>query len=207
MVNYRNNSFFVILQWKESLSMAIVVTFRRTKRMSMSIVKNGDVHVSAPIGTSKSLIEKFIDDNREWIEKARERKNKREKQRYEFFNQLSLDTHEKCDEALAKLQALILPMVEKYAKLMNVKPNQVYYRATISKWGSCDVKTRNICFSAYLLLLPKWCVEHVVVHELAHLIVPNHGKDFYAVMDRFFPRWKEAKVETKRIAGDLKNEE
>jgi hypothetical protein len=43
-------------------------------------------------------------------------------------------------------------------------------------------------------------VEHVVVHELAHLIVPNHGKDFYAVMDKFFPRWKEAKEETKRIS-------
>ncbi|MBQ1701387.1 MAG: M48 family metallopeptidase [Prevotella sp.] len=57
------------------------------------------------------------------------------------------------------------------------------------------------------MLLPKWCVEHVVVHELAHLIVPNHGKDFYAVMDRFFPKWKEAKEETKRIAGEMKNEE
>ena len=180
--------------------MAIVVTFRRTKRMSMSIVKNGDVHVSAPIGTPRALVEKFIDENREWIEKARERKFEREKHRYDFFNQLPLDTREKCDEALVRLKALIPPMVEKYAKLMNVKPNLVYYRPTISKWGSCDVKTHNICFSAFLLLLPEWCVEHVVVHELAHLIVPNHGKAFYQVMDTFFPRWKEAREETKRIS-------
>ena len=187
--------------------MAIVVTFKRTKALRMSVVKNGDVHVSAPIGTPRSVVEKFIEENKAWIEKARENTRERQQQRYDFFNQLPLDTREKCDEALVKLKALIPPMVDKYAKLMNVKPNQVYYRATISKWGSCDVKRRNICFSAYLLLLPKWCVEHVVVHELAHLIVPNHGKDFYAVMDRFFPKWKEAKEETKRIAGEMKNEE
>lgn len=207
MVNCWNSSFLVILRYKESLSMAIIVTFRRTKRMSMSIVKNGDVHVSAPMNMPRVLIKKFIEDNKEWIEKAREKTSKRQKQRYDFFNQLPLDTQEKCDEALAKLKELIPPMVDKYTKLMNVKPNQVYYRSTISKWGSCDVKKRNICFSAYLLLLPEWCVEHVVVHELAHLIVPNHGKDFYAVMDKFFPRWKEAKAETKRLAGEMKNEE
>jgi predicted metal-dependent hydrolase len=44
------------------------------------------------------------------------------------------------------------------------------------------------------------CIEHVVVHELAHLLVPNHSPRFYAVMDKFFPRWKEAREETKRIS-------
>ena len=55
-------------------------------------------------------------------------------------------------------------------------------------------------FSAYLLLLPEWCIEHVVVHELAHLIVPNHSDKFYAVMDTYFPRWREARAETKKIS-------
>jgi len=38
--------------------MAIQVTYRRTRRLSMRIVKNGDVHVSAPIGMPKKEVER-----------------------------------------------------------------------------------------------------------------------------------------------------
>ena len=51
--------------------MAIQVTYRRTRRLSMRIVKNGDVHVSAPIGVSKKQVEAFIEENRGWIVEAR----------------------------------------------------------------------------------------------------------------------------------------
>ena len=37
---------------------AIQVTYRRTRRLSMRIVKNGDVHVSAPIGMPKKEVER-----------------------------------------------------------------------------------------------------------------------------------------------------
>ena len=37
----------------------------------MRIVKNGDVHVSAPIGMPKKLVERFIEEHREWIAEAR----------------------------------------------------------------------------------------------------------------------------------------
>ena len=50
--------------------MAIQVTYRRTSRLSMRIVKNGDVHVSAPIGMPKKEVERFIDEHRDWINEA-----------------------------------------------------------------------------------------------------------------------------------------
>ena len=50
--------------------MAIQVTYRRTRRLSMRIVKNGDVHVSAPIGMPKKEVERFIDEHRDWIAEA-----------------------------------------------------------------------------------------------------------------------------------------
>lgn len=65
---------------------------------------------------------------------------------------------------------------------------------------SVILRISKLAFSVYLLLLPDWCIEHVVVHELAHLLEANHSKRFYAIMDRFFPRWKEARKETKRIS-------
>ena len=164
----------------------------------MRIVKNGDIHVSAPFGISKKAVLKFIDENREWMEKARERQLKREETKQEFYGKLPIGTKKSRMEAVQKLEEIIAPMIERHTREMGVMPETISYRATKSKWGSCNCKTKEICFSLYLLLLPKWCVEHVVVHELAHLIVPNHSREFYDIMDKHFPLWREARAETKR---------
>ena len=179
--------------------MAIQVTYRRTSRLSMRIVKNGDVHVSAPIGMPREKVLTFIEEHREWIEQARKKTVEQQKQRAAFYNELPLATRAQKDEALKRLKALVDPMMEKHAKEMGVKPSIVYYKPTISRWGQCNVKDRSICISAYVLLLPEWCVEHVVVHELCHLLEPSHNARFHALMDKYFPRWREARKETHRI--------
>ncbi len=175
------------------------VTYRRTSRLSMRIVKNGDVHVSAPIGMPRREVERFIEEHREWIIEARKKNLEHQQRRAAFYGQLPLQTRAQADDALLRLKALIEPMVERHSKEMGVRPSQVYYKAMISRWGMCNVKDRRICFSAYLLLLPQWCVEHVVVHELCHLLEPSHNARFHALMDKYFPRWKEARKETRQI--------
>ena len=180
--------------------MAIEITYRRTKRLSMRIVKNGDVHVSAPIGVSKNVVMKFIEDNRSWIEEARKKVVERQDDRARFYNQLSLTTREQRDEAGKRLVGIVKPMVERYSKRMNVTPSGVVIKRMTSRWGRCNVKTGEIAFSVYLLLLPEWCIEHVVVHELVHLIEANHSPRFYAQMDKYFPRWRETRKETRRLS-------
>ena len=179
--------------------MAIQVTYRRTRRLSMCIVKNGDVHVSAPFGMPKAEVERFIEEHRDWIADARKRSSENQKRRIAFYNQLSLQTKAQSDEALRRLKILIEPMVERYAKEMGVRPSVICYKAMISRWGVCNVKDKSISFSIYLLLLPEWCVEHVVVHELCHLLEPSHNARFHALMDRYFPRWREARKKTRNL--------
>ena len=179
--------------------MAIEITYRRTKRLSMRIVKNGDVHVSAPIGTPRDRVLQFVSDNKEWIAQARKSTYERQKQQYDFFHQLPLQTREQCDEAGKRLISIVKPMCERYQKLMGVNHRGVVIKRMTSRWGRCNVKTGEIAFSIYLLLLPEWCIEHVVVHELAHLIEASHSPRFHALMDQYFPRWREARAETRRL--------
>lgn len=185
-------------------NMEIQVTYRKTSRLSMRIVKNGDVHVSAPIGISRQQVMDFVERNREWIVKARKNTSDRFLRRSEFYNQLPLKTKEQRDEALKRLRFLVEPMVEHHAKEMGVRPSAVYYKPTISRWGQCNVRDRSICISAYVLLLPEWCVEHVVVHELCHLLEPAHNARFHQLMDGYFPRWREARKEIRRVS-EMKN--
>lgn len=166
----------------------------------MRIVKSGDVHVSVPFGTSRGEVEAFIERNRDWIAKSRQKTCEVQKQRADFFGQLPLTTRAQAEEANNRLNALVVPMVERHAQAMGVSPSTITYKPTKSRWGQCNVRSRSICFSTYLLLLPEWCVEHVVVHELCHLLEPSHNARFQALMDRYFPRWREARKETRRIS-------
>ena len=179
--------------------MTIQLTYRRTSRLSMRIVKNGDVHVSAPVGMPRREVEAFVNEHQEWIAEARRRTAERLQQRTDFFNRLPLTTKAQKADAVERAKALLEPMVERHAKVMGVSPSAVSYKPMISRWGMCRVKDRSICFSVYLLLLPEWCAEHVVVHELCHLLEPSHNARFHALMDRFFPQWRVARRETRRI--------
>ena len=165
----------------------------------MRIVKNGDVHVSAPFGLPKKKVVDFIEQHRDWIDEARKKTTEREEKRAAFYSKLLLKTKAQKDEALTKVKALVEPMIEKHTKEMGVSPSTVYYKPTISRWGQCNVRNRSICISTYVLLLPEWCVEHVVVHELCHLLEPSHNTRFHALMDKYFPRWREARKATRRI--------
>ena len=59
-----------------------------------------------------------------------------------------------------------------------------------SKWGSCSVKN-SLIFNYYLAKLPEDIIEYVVVHELAHIKHKNHQKEFWDLVSKFIPDYKE----------------
>lgn len=61
-----------------------------------------------------------------------------------------------------------------------------------SRWGSCTPADASIRLSTRLQGMPPWVVDYVLVHELAHLLVPGHGPAFWAEVERF-PRTERAR--------------
>ena len=60
-----------------------------------------------------------------------------------------------------------------------------------SRWGTCNTKTKKIWLNVRLAEHPVECLEYVILHELAHTVVPNHGSEFKAVLNEFMPEWKQ----------------
>ncbi|MCG8669124.1 MAG: M48 family metallopeptidase [Pseudomonadales bacterium] len=58
------------------------------------------------------------------------------------------------------------------------------------RWGSCS-KKGIITLNTQLVRYPLECIDAVIVHELCHLLVFNHSKAFYRLMDQAYPRWKQ----------------
>lgn len=60
------------------------------------------------------------------------------------------------------------------------------------RWGSCTVADRTIRLSSRLRGMPSWVVDYVLLHELAHLLIPGHGADFWEWVNRY-PRTERAR--------------
>ncbi|MDO4785023.1 MAG: M48 family metallopeptidase, partial [Propionibacteriaceae bacterium] len=57
-------------------------------------------------------------------------------------------------------------------------------------WGSCNHRTGRLTFNTGLTHHDPSCLEYVVVHELAHLLVADHGPRFRAILDHHLPDWR-----------------
>jgi predicted metal-dependent hydrolase len=60
------------------------------------------------------------------------------------------------------------------------------------RWGSCTPVDGSVRISSKLLTEPGWVLDYVIVHELAHLLVPGHGQKFWMLVDRY-PRSERAR--------------
>lgn len=109
----------------------------------------------------------------------------------------SAPTPEELAEWRAVVAAFVPPLVEKWARVLNVKPGKLAYRNMVSRWGSCNVKTGRICINVQLAAHPPECLEYVVVHELCHLREANHGPRFKALLDACLPQWRAAEAKLK----------
>lgn len=80
--------------------------------------------------------------------------------------------------------------IRAWATRINVQPKELHVRTMTRKWASCSTAGR-MTFSTSLLAEPADFREYVIVHELLHLQVPNHGKLFKSLLSAFLPDWEE----------------
>lgn len=85
------------------------------------------------------------------------------------------------------------PLVENWAQALAVQVVDWRVRHMKTRWGSCS--RRKITLNSELGRHPIRFLEYVVVHELVHIIEPNHGSEFYRLMDGVLPGWKATRRE------------
>jgi predicted metal-dependent hydrolase len=71
--------------------------------------------------------------------------------------------------------------IERWRIQLRVKPAQIRIQALNRKWASCSSQGR-LTFSRDLMLEPVSFQDYVIVHELLHLRIANHGKLFAATL-------------------------
>lgn len=84
-----------------------------------------------------------------------------------------------------QLHERALELLTRYLPEFNITPASVTWRPMNERWGSCTTVDRTIRISDRLNGAPEYVVDYLLVHELIHLMIPDHGGRFEELLARF----------------------
>jgi len=153
----------------------VVVNSRRAKHLSITVKADRTVRLTIPKGVSVSKARQFLLSKTAWIDKHLRR----------------LDVHDSEQENIrlpridkAKAGAALIDRLEVLARLHNFKYRKVSIRNQKTRWGSCSSRG-NINLNINLARLPAELSDYVILHELLHTRIKNHGIEFWTELDRY----------------------
>ena len=157
------------------------VKYSKIKNIYIQI-KDGKVIVKAPRRVSKKEIEKILEQKSEWIQKAVEKETKKQEKK-------PLYTKEKFKEIVEK-------NANELVKQTGLVPNKITIKKIKYAWGSCSNK-KNITINLELIKYSEQAIRYVILHEFCHIKYMNHSKDFWNLVEKYMPDYKQVKKEFK----------
>lgn len=145
----------------------VLVRRSARRRRSVSITRReGDLVVAIPASMSRR-------EEAQWMRRMIDQLSRKEERTI---------APRRSDEQLA---ARAVELSELYLD-SRARPTSVQWSTRQQRrWGSCTPTEGSIRLSSRLQGMPSWVVDSVLVHELVHLLVPGHGPEFQALMDRY----------------------
>ncbi|HJU16209.1 MAG TPA: SprT family zinc-dependent metalloprotease [Stellaceae bacterium] len=92
-----------------------------------------------------------------------------------------------------QLRQAVPPLIAKWEPAMGVKVERVFVQKMKTRWGSCNPSSKSIRLNTDLAKKPLECLEYIIVHEMAHLLVRHHNDEFSTLLNNFLPNWKLAR--------------
>lgn len=198
----------------------IVRSKRRT--IALILKDDGQLIVRAPLKCSDKKIEEFIFQKSDWItSKKRELKKNNlpplklngKEETIPILGCVKNVLLTDCKNAKVDGDDLLVPVVDgkiklkkflvkltkkevtsktqKFAEQFGFEYASITVRDSKTRWGSCGYKN-SLNFSLRLALCPSNVVDYIILHELTHTIVKNHGKQFYKHLAKVMPNYLEA---------------
>lgn len=160
--------FLQPILWKKSL---------RAKYISLRIKADGTLLVTLPFFKGAKSAIPFILAKQDWIIKSR---NKLESGKH-----TELKLHARDLPTLRKqAKSLLSARLDALANLYGFTYAGVRFQWMKSRWGSCSSKN-SISLNLALIYLPSELQDYVLLHELCHTKVKNHGKGFWMLLDEY----------------------
>lgn len=145
------------------MEVKIIRSKRRRRTVSARVLKDLLV-VSAPFSLSEARLEGIIS---EFKSKFERRKRKEELNRGNYLVERSAYFNQKYFSGALTVASI------------------AYVDNQTAKFGCCNYANGAIRISHRIGSMPDWVKDYVIMHEMAHLVEPNHGKEFWEIVNRY----------------------
>lgn len=100
---------------------------------------------------------------------------------------------DKCIKKLLKnnTEYILQDKVPYWSKVTKIPYKYFKVNDAKTKFGSCIPSEKIMHFSSRLIMLPEDKIDSVIVHELCHIVYPNHSQDFYNLVKKYIPNYDE----------------
>lgn len=192
---------------------------KKNNRNTYIRVKNGVIIATTNYLCTKKSIINLIKENEQSIKKMLEQDEKKINKKENFyyfgktydiiygFSEIEFTEdkiYAKDEKKLAKyinedIYNIFLERLNYWHQLFEEKipvPN-LKIRKMTTRWGVCNIKNHNVTLNYNLSQYDISCLDYVIVHELSHFIHPNHSKEFWALVEKYYPKYKECRKKLK----------
>lgn len=198
------------------------ITIVKSSRRSIALhmLPDGTLQVRAPNRMPQLVIDRFLDQHEDWIEKslakvALQLKNKRNDDEYLYLGKTVILTPGNFTEIkvvgdnlqfpksllfrkekelnawyIKEAARVITVQTDKYALEMKTGYKEIAFSDTKSQWGRCT-RDNRLQFSWRLIMAPLLTLNYVVIHELAHTLEKNHTQLFWMKVRNFNPSYRQ----------------
>ena len=201
----------------------VEIIYKNNKNMYLRIKDDLKIVVTAPLKISEKKIQKFVESNMDYISKVIIQKEEvlaKKKDKFQYLGKL----YDICYINERKIflgdeKALIGKNVniDNWYKKNAIEVFENYYNSCFQnfkeakykpllkirkmkgKWGVCNITNKTITLNLELIKLNQKYLIYVIYHELCHLKHPNHSKDFWTLVEKYVPNYKQIKKEMKNV--------
>ena len=192
-----------------------------TKNIYIRVKEDLNIYVTCNTFTSNREIMKLINDNIKSITKMIDkRKKKLEKEKSFYYlgkkydlvylnnNGIEFGENKVFVDDTFNLNKWYLKEAEKIFKneldkmynafIYDIPYPSLTIRKMKTRWGVCNTKTHRVTLNLELIKKDTIYLDYVIVHELSHLLYPNHSKDFWKCVENNFKDYKKIRKELKK---------
>lgn len=94
--------------------------------------------------------------------------------------------------------SIVHARISYFNSFYNYKYNRISIKNVKTRWGSCS-KRGNINFNYKIALIPSDLADYIIVHELCHIGELNHSGDFWNLVEKTIPDYREKRARLKEI--------
>jgi len=205
----------------DNITYDVVIEKKGNKNTYIRIKEDNVIYVTTNYLMPKFKIKKLLDDNKDVIIKMIEKNNKRQEKNEHFyylgkkydlvkiptFKSVEVDNNkiyypnEKTLNNWYKKE-----MVNLFSERLNVNYNnfqenipfpKLKIRTMKTRWGVCNRRDNSVTLNSELMKYEIDKLDYVIIHELSHFVHFNHSKEFWNVVSKYCPNYKNLRKELK----------